>query len=238
MSFADVGSIVARTWPTVTVSPGFTVIDFTMPVLTKFTGVLSDDSVLPLPLTEAVTVPRVTATVRTCWFWLPDVVNAMTASTSARTSSSASTMLTHSVLGRWASTHPIAPLAQPMARPRRDRTCEIASVGESSVTGEFTGHLGPGGGAATYGGPPPQPSCLLHRRESGRTYCEFDGNALCVPDVRPVGARERYRVKPRYRPGPVPHHRRPGRFPIVLDRSRNVVGFATQRRGIGTSPPW
>ena len=56
--------MVASTWPVVTVSPGLTSTVFSTPLVTKLTGVASDDSELPVAVTAAVTVPRVTATVR------------------------------------------------------------------------------------------------------------------------------------------------------------------------------
>ena len=56
--------MVASTCPVVTVSPGLTSTVLSTPLVTKLTGVATDDSALPLAVTDAVTVPRVTATVR------------------------------------------------------------------------------------------------------------------------------------------------------------------------------
>jgi hypothetical protein len=56
--------MVASTCPTSTLSPAFTSIEVTVPVDVKFTDVDNEDAALPLPVTFAVTVPRLTVTVR------------------------------------------------------------------------------------------------------------------------------------------------------------------------------
>src|SRR4029079_6304417 len=105
---ADAGSIVASTSPVVTMSPGTTSTVLSTPLVTKLTGVGSDDSELrhrgasgdselALAVTDAVTVPRVTATVRAGLGFSRGANAVISANTRMMITSSASPMLISSV---------------------------------------------------------------------------------------------------------------------------------------------
>src|SRR4051812_8231374 len=81
-------------------SPGTTSTVLSTPLVTKLTGVASDDSELPLAVTDAVTVPRVTATVRTGLGFSRGANAVISASTRMMITSSASPMLISSVRRR------------------------------------------------------------------------------------------------------------------------------------------
>src|SRR6185295_13129427 len=78
-------------------SPGTTSTVLSTPLVTKLTGVASDDSELPLAVTDAVTVPRVTATVRAGLGFSRGANAVISANTRMMITSSASPMLISSV---------------------------------------------------------------------------------------------------------------------------------------------
>ena len=117
-----------------TVSPGLTSTVLSTPFVTKLTGVASDDSELPLAVTDAVTVPRVTATVRAGFGFSRGANAVISASTRMMITSSASPMLSSSVRRRI----PTQPLPH-----RRWRAAEVrgrARQGEQAATFDVLSH--------------------------------------------------------------------------------------------------
>ncbi len=87
----------ASTCPAVTVSPAFTSTAVTVPSVAKLAGTLACEAALPLPVTVAVTSPRVTTAVRTGAAGVLGFPITVKASTTATTSSAASPPLIHGV---------------------------------------------------------------------------------------------------------------------------------------------
>ena len=109
----------------VTVSPGLTSTAVSTPLVTKLTGVASDDWELPLAVTEAVTVPRVTATVRSGLGFGRGANAVISAKTRMTITSTARPMLSSSVRRRSDRSHATKP----------DRREGLDGVGGSGATG-------------------------------------------------------------------------------------------------------
>ena len=120
----------------VTVSPGLTSTAVSTPLVTKLTGVASDDWELPLAVTEAVTVPRVTATVRSGLGFGRGANAVISAKTRMTITSTARPMLSSSVRRRSDRSH----ATKPDRREGLDGVVARARLGEQAATFDVLSH--------------------------------------------------------------------------------------------------